>query len=119
LSDAEGAKVRAWLDSIGEDDPEIRDEVLDRCETVREARDYFLGLAGEALGADNWDDQRTCGECANLIAGQCRAARWGGPLSQRPIRDLPRRCEGYAPGADDSDRRHGRERWPGLSSERG
>jgi hypothetical protein len=22
-----------------------------------------------------------------------------------PIRDLPRRCDGYAPGADDADRR--------------
>lgn len=30
------------------------------------------------------------------------------------IRDLPRRCKGYAPGATDTDRRPGRERWPGL-----
>ena len=27
---------------------------------------------------------------------------------------LLRRCEGYAPGADDPDRQQGRERWPGL-----
>jgi len=30
-----------------------------------------------------------------------------------------RRCEGYAPGADDPDRRHGRERWPGLTQKGG
>ena len=54
---------------------------------------------------------------ANLIARRCQAAKRGEIVASRnyePIRDLPRRCEGYAPGADDPDRRHGRERWPGL-----
>ena len=63
------------------------------------------------------DDRRTCDQCANLIARRCQAAKRGEIVASRnyePIRDLPRRCEGYAPGADDPDRRHGRERWPGL-----
>jgi hypothetical protein len=64
------------------------------------------------------DDRRTCDQCANLIAGQCQAAKRGEIIgasrNYEPIRDLPRRCEGYAPGADDPDRRHGLERWPGL-----
>lgn len=63
------------------------------------------------------DDRRTCDQCANLIARRCQAAKRGEIVTSRnyePIRDLPRRCEGYAPGAGDPDRRHGRERWPGL-----
>jgi hypothetical protein len=49
------------------------------------------------------DDRRTCDQCANLIAGQCQAAKRGEIIgasrNYEPIRDLPRRCEGYAPGA--------------------
>ena len=64
------------------------------------------------------DDRRRCAQCANLIAGGlCLAARRGEITASRnyaPIRDLPRRCEGYAPGADDPDRRPGRERWSEL-----
>lgn len=69
------------------------------------------------------DDRRTCTQCANLTGrGQCLAARRGEIMASRthePVRDLPRRCEGYTPGADDSDRRHGRERWPGLAHKGG
>jgi hypothetical protein len=64
------------------------------------------------------DDRRTCDQCANLIARRCQAAKRGEIVASRnyePIRDLSRRCEGYAPGTDDPDRRHGRERWPGLT----
>lgn len=67
------------------------------------------------------DDRRTCDQCANLIALRCQAAKRGEIVANRdyePIRDLARRCEGYAPGADDPERRHGRERWPQLT-ERG
>jgi hypothetical protein len=64
------------------------------------------------------DDRRTCTRCANLTGrGLCLAARRGEIVATRsyePIRDLPRRCEGYIPGADDTDRRPGQERWPGL-----
>jgi len=69
----------------------------------------------EAVGGD---DRRTCAECANLTGrGLCLAARRGEIVASRiyePIRDLPRRCEGYMPGVDDTDRRPGQERWPGL-----
>lgn len=54
------------------------------------------------------DDRRTCKQCANLTArGLCLAARRGDIVASRnyePIRDLRRRCEGYAPGPDESDR---------------
>lgn len=64
------------------------------------------------------DDRRTCEQCANLTGrGLCLAARRGDIVASRsyePIRDLRRRCEGYAPGPDDPDRRPGTERWPGL-----
>ena len=64
------------------------------------------------------DDRRTCEQCGNLTGrGLCLAARRGEIVASRsyePIRDLPRRCEGYTPGADDADRRPGPERWPGL-----
>jgi hypothetical protein len=69
----------------------------------------------EAVGDD---DRRICTQCANLTGrGLCLAARRGEIVASRsyePIRDLPRRCEGYMPGADDADRRLGLERWPGL-----
>ena len=69
----------------------------------------------EAVGDD---DRRTCIQCANLTRrGLCLAARCGEIVASRsyePIRNLPRRCEGYMPGVGDTDRRPGLERWPGL-----
>lgn len=69
----------------------------------------------EAVGND---DRRTCIQCANLTGrGLCLAARRGEIVASRnyePIRDLPRRCEGYMPSVDDADRRPGQKRWPGL-----
>ena len=67
---------------------------------------------------DPLDDRRFCGQCGNLRGLQCLAARRGeiaaASRSYEPVDDIPRRCEGYAPKLDDPDRRHGRERWPGL-----
>lgn len=63
------------------------------------------------------DQRRTCRQCANLSGRRCLAASRGEMVANRdyePVRDLPRRCEGYAPGVDDPDRRPGGERWPGL-----
>jgi len=115
--------IRAWLALIEETDPATIAEVIGQCQWDLDARDYFTCQAA----ADNLqknrrdaafdDDRRTCDQCANLIARRCQAAKRGeivASLNYEPIRDLPRRCEGYAPGADDTDRRHGRERWPGL-----
>jgi hypothetical protein len=60
------------------------------------------------------DDRRHCSECSNLSAGRCLAA-WRGEIvagrQYRPIDDLPRRCEGYAPKSYDPDQRTGKQRW--------
>lgn len=63
------------------------------------------------------DDRRTCDRCANLEGWRCLAAWRCEIVANRdyePVRDIPRRCEGYAPGAGDPDTRPGRERWPHL-----
>jgi hypothetical protein len=64
------------------------------------------------------DDRRHCSECANLAASRCLAA-WRGEIEAsrhyRPLDDLPRRCEGYRPTANDPDQRSGKQRWPGLA----
>lgn len=84
-----------------------------------------FGSIGSAMATDfqeteanDDDDRRTCIQCANLTGrGICLAARRGEIVASRsyePIRDLPRRCEGYMPGVEDIDRRSGLERWPGL-----
>ena len=123
LTANEETAIRAWLALIEETDPATIAEVIGQCQRDADARDYFTGRAA----ADNLqknegnaafdDDRRTCDQCANLIARRCQAAKRGEIVASRnyePIRDLPRRCEGYAPGAADTDRRPGRERWPGL-----
>lgn len=119
LTAEEEAAIRAWLALIEETDPATIAEVIDKCQLDVDARDYFTGRAAAELPKPDQfpDDRRTCDQCANLIARRCHAAKRGEIVASRdyePIRDLPRRCEGYAPGADDPDRRHGRERWPGL-----
>jgi hypothetical protein len=107
LTAEEETAIRAWLALIEETDPATIAEVIGRCQRDADARDYFTGRAA----ADNLqknegnsafdDDRRTCDQCANLIARRCQAAKRGEIVASRnyePIRDLPRRCEGYAPG---------------------
>ena len=64
------------------------------------------------------DDRRRCTECGNLAErGACLAAYRGEIRASRayaPVRELLRRCEGFAPLDADPDPRPGRERWPGL-----
>jgi hypothetical protein len=59
------------------------------------------------------DDRRHCSTCGNLSAGRCLAA-WRGEIvaakQYRPIDDLPRRCEGFAPKLNDPDQRTGKQR---------
>ena len=115
--------IRTWLAQIEETDPATIADVLHQCHHDADSRAYFIGRAA----ADNLqkilgnsaldDDRRTCSQCANLVARRCLAVRRGEVVASRnyePIRHMLKRCEGYAPGADDPDRRHGRERWPGL-----
>ena len=68
------------------------------------------------------DDRIHCTDCSWLsMSGVCRAA---GPKHKpvvanhgyQPVRDLPRRCEGFAPYANNPDQRRGLERWPGLAA---
>jgi hypothetical protein len=119
LTAKEETAIRAWLALIEETDPVSVAEVVSKCQRDADARDYFTGLAASELPKHDTspDDRRTCEQCANLVARQCQAAKRGEIVASRdyqPIRDLLRRCEGYVPGVNDPDRRHGRERWPGL-----
>lgn len=68
------------------------------------------------------DDRIHCTDCSWLsMSGVCRAA---GPKHKpvvarrgyQPVRDPPRRCEGFAPYANNPDQRRGFERWPGLAA---
>lgn len=58
------------------------------------------------------DDRQHCADCANLSqAGRCLSA-WRGEIlagsHDKPIDDLPRRCNGYVPKANDPDQRTAR-----------
>lgn len=124
LAASEETAIRAWLALIEETDPATIAEVIGQCQRDADARDYFTRRAAAELPKPDPfpDDRRTCDQCANLIARRCQAAKRGEIVASRnyePIRDLPRRCEGYAPGAADADRRPGRERWPGLTDTKG
>ena len=119
MTPGEELAIRAWLAHIEETDLAIIVDVLNKCRTDADAREYFIRRAEEVphlIAFD--DDRRRCDQCANLTGrGLYPAARRGEIVAGRtysPVRDLPRRCEGYAPGPDDTDRRPGRERWPGL-----
>ena len=119
MTASEEMAILAWLQSIGETDPATIAEVIGQCQRDADARDYYTGRAAAELPKPDPfpDDRRTCDQCANLIARRCQAAKRGEIVASRnfePIRSLPQRCEGYAPGADDPDKRHGRERWQGL-----
>ncbi len=119
MTASEETAIRAWLALIEETDPAIIAEVIGQCHRDADARDYFSGRAAAELPKPDPfpDDRRTCDQCANLIARRCQAAKRGEIVASRnyePIRDIPQRCEGYAPGATDPDRRPGRERWSGL-----
>ncbi len=119
LTAEEETAIRAWLALIEETDPATIAEVIGQCQRDADARDYFTRRAAAELPKPDPfpDDRRTCDQCANLIARRCQAAKRGEIVVSRnyePIRDLPRSCECYAPGAADADRRPGRERWPGL-----
>lgn len=118
VTTAEEAAIRAWLAHIEETDEAIIAIVLEQCRADAEALRYFLRRAAEVPQSADYDDRRRCNQCANLTPrGLCLAARRGEIVASRnyePVRDFPRRCEGYAPGPDDTDRRPGRVRWPGL-----
>ena len=115
LAAEEETAIQTWLASIGENDTSMIVEVIERCRHDDGARAYYLGRA-KAI-AD--DDRRCCSQCGNLRGGVCVVARPGGRVSAivgyRPASpDMPQRCAGYAPNANDTNQRTGREHWPGL-----
>ena len=118
---AEAAELRALVQAVGKAEQWTADEFEWATAAALDDPDGALACY-RALVVEHRiilpidDDRRTCNQCANLIARRCQAAKLGEIVANRdcePIRDLPGRCEGYAPGADDPDRRHGRECWPG------
>lgn len=108
LSAREETAIRAWLALIEETDPTNIAEVIGQCKRDADARVYFTQRAAADLPKPDPlpDDRRTCDQCANLMARRCQAAKRGEIEANRPyepIRDLPRRCEGYAPKAHDRE----------------
>ncbi len=101
LSEIEEAPIRAWLDHIGEADPEMIAGCIDKCRTDKETRDYFLRRAEAVFLADDWNDRRPCSECANLAQnGLCLAAKRGEIIAgnfYRPVDHILRRCDGFTP----------------------
>ena len=49
LTSDQEARIRHWLDSIGEIDPAAVAGVIEQCQRVLEARDYFLARAAEDI----------------------------------------------------------------------
>ncbi|MBK5966465.1 hypothetical protein CCR95_20900 [Thiocystis minor] len=122
LTDNDKSLALALLDHWQEDDPVIRRGWLDglrdpeRLAGMR-AMAHALGVAVAVTLPP--DDRRTCRQCRNLSRnGRCQAAEAGRlPLTgtrYEPDQNALQRCVGYAPGADDPDRRPGKERYPGL-----
>ena len=116
--------IRAWLALIEETDPATIAEVIGQCQRDADAREYFTGRAAAELPKpDPWRVTRCC-DCTAFHRrtdhphlGHCAK---GVPEAMVGLWDTDsRRCEGYAPGAADADRRPGRERWPGLTDTKG
>jgi len=120
LTASEETAIRAWLALIEETDSATIAEVIGQCQMDADARGYFTGRAAAELPKPDTflDDRRTCSQCLNPRGRVCGVAILGGVVSAnkgyRPQADTLQRCAGYLPNASDSDRRTGRERWPGL-----
>lgn len=111
--------IRVWLAHIEETDADIIAKVLSQCRADVETRAYLLRRAEEVpRPVPDDDNRRHCAQCTNLAPGGLCLAAWRGEIiasrTYHPVDHLPRRCEGYAPGPEDPDKRPGRERWPGL-----
>lgn len=121
-TDAEAKELRALVQAVGNLEgwttAEIEEATAAALADPDGALTCYRDIAAD-LGVILWseDDRRSCQQCANLAGRRCLSAWRGEIVASRdyePIRDLPRRCEGYTPGADDPDTRPGRERWPEL-----
>jgi hypothetical protein len=90
--------IRAWLDLIGEKDPDTLREVLEVCRADMEARSGFVRQAQAALQGRQafTDDRNHCRDCSRLVMGFCQAIRNPNGKQYRPTMDVPpRRCEAF------------------------
>ena len=98
LTGKQEAMVVGWLTQVGEFDEAIVGDVLAQCRHDEDARQYFLGLAGECITADT-DDRRRCDQCGNMRSGVCIVAKPGGLVSAivgyRPVSGILQRCAGF------------------------
>ena len=90
MTSKQEAMVVGWLAQIGEFDEAIVGEVLAQCRHDEDARQYFLGGAGEYVTADT-DDRWLCDQAATCalafaslphLAGQCPQSA---AIGQRPV----------------------------------
>jgi hypothetical protein len=102
LTGRQEAAVVGWLAQIGESDEAIVGDVLAQCRHDEDARQYFLGRAGESA-TSVMDDRRRCDQCGHLRSGVCVVAKPGGVVSAirgyRPATGVPQRCLAYMPAA--------------------
>lgn len=100
LTGKQEAMVVGWLAQIGEFDEAIVGDVLAQCRHDEDARQHFVGRAGECITADT-DDRRRCDQCGNLRSGVCVVAKPGGLVSAvcgyRPGTGILRRCLAFLP----------------------
>lgn len=118
--EAEAAELRVLVQTIGAAEKWTADE-LERASAGALADPDGALVCYRALAVEHGiilptdDGRSTCNQCANLAGRRCLAAWRGEIVATRdyaPVRDIPRRCEGYAPGGNDPDKRPGLERWP-------
>lgn len=121
-TEAEAKELRALVQAVGEREGWAAAEVEEATAAALADPDGALTCYRD-IAADLevilWpeDNRCTCNQCANLAGRRCLAAWRGEILANRdyePIRDIPRRCEGYTAGPEDADQRPGCERWPEL-----
>jgi len=100
LTGRQETAVVGWLTQIGEFDETIVGEVLAQCRHDEDARQYFVGRAGECATVDT-DDRRWCDQCGNLRSGVCVVAKPGGVISAirgyRPAPGFLQRCLDFVP----------------------
>jgi len=126
-TEAEATELRALVQAIGAAEKWPVDEIEWSTDGALADPDGAL-ICYRALAVEYGiilpldDDRCTCNQCVKLVGRRCLAAWRAEIVANRdyePIRDIPRRCEGYMPVAGDPDRRPGNERWPGLTEKEG
>lgn len=81
-------KISAWLEDIGEYDPDIRIDILKQAKADQDAFAYYSKMAAFADRT-----YRSCRCCMNYSngTGECSAAK----SRYRPVPDLRKRCTDF------------------------